>query len=72
MQEKIHKQVTKLLKEKPADVKMSCNCAKTKCLKKYCDCFAAGYYCDDTCNCMECCNFEKNMDDVIAARIKAT
>ncbi|XP_047326848.1 protein tesmin/TSO1-like CXC 2 [Impatiens glandulifera] len=33
-----------------------CNCKKTKCLKLYCDCFAAGVYCAETCTCQDCFN----------------
>eukprot|EP01035_Chromulina_nebulosa_P024979 gene24979-32548_t len=32
-----------------------CNCKKSKCLKLYCECFAALRYCSD-CNCVECHN----------------
>ena len=33
----------------------SCNCKNSKCLKLYCECFAAGQYCDE-CNCKHCHN----------------
>lgn len=32
-----------------------CNCKKSKCLKLYCDCFAAGNFCKG-CNCVDCHN----------------
>ncbi|KAF9615859.1 hypothetical protein IFM89_026747 [Coptis chinensis] len=32
-----------------------CNCKNSKCLKLYCECFAAGVYCD-RCNCINCHN----------------
>lgn len=32
-----------------------CHCKKSKCLKLYCDCFAAGLYCNN-CNCASCAN----------------
>ena len=32
-----------------------CNCKNSKCLKLYCECFAAGKYCDG-CNCFNCKN----------------
>jgi hypothetical protein len=35
--------------------KRPCNCTKSQCLKFYCDCFAAGEYCDG-CNCKDCLN----------------
>ena len=35
-----------------------CNCKKSGCLKKYCECFQAGIYCTDICKCMDCKNFD--------------
>ena len=35
--------------------KICCNCTKTKCIKKYCECFANNRYCKD-CNCIDCMN----------------
>jgi len=32
-----------------------CNCKKSKCLKLYCECFAAELFCD-SCNCLDCNN----------------
>lgn len=32
-----------------------CHCKKSKCLKLYCDCFAAGLYCTN-CQCVACAN----------------
>ena len=32
-----------------------CNCRKSKCLKLYCECFAAGLLCNN-CNCNDCQN----------------
>ncbi|KAL4500676.1 hypothetical protein ABPG72_003100 [Tetrahymena utriculariae] len=39
-----------------------CNCKKTKCLKLYCDCFAAGEFCGAECNCCECSNTVANKE----------
>ncbi|KAG0461510.1 hypothetical protein HPP92_021807 [Vanilla planifolia] len=33
-----------------------CNCKKSKCLKLYCDCFAAGIFCTKACTCEGCSN----------------
>ncbi|KAL6985291.1 hypothetical protein U1Q18_018667 [Sarracenia purpurea var. burkii] len=45
-----------------------CNCKKTKCLKLYCDCFAAGIYCDGPCSCQECFNRPEYEDTVLETR----
>ncbi|CAM9404766.1 unnamed protein product [Chrysoparadoxa australica] len=36
-----------------------CNCKRSNCLKKYCECFAAGLYCASRCHCSDCKNVEK-------------
>eukprot|EP00658_Telonema_sp_P-2_P080648 TRINITY_DN8068_c0_g1_i2.p1 TRINITY_DN8068_c0_g1~~TRINITY_DN8068_c0_g1_i2.p1 ORF type:complete len:298 (+),score=50.10 TRINITY_DN8068_c0_g1_i2:61-954(+) len=45
----------------------SCRCRKSKCLKLYCECFAASQLCTDACRCMACENcegtFETQMRD---------
>ncbi|KAK9682630.1 hypothetical protein RND81_10G086800 [Saponaria officinalis] len=45
-----------------------CNCKKTKCLKLYCDCFAAGLYCSESCACQGCCNLPEKEDIVQETR----
>jgi hypothetical protein len=36
--------------------KFNCNCAKSGCIKKYCECFANGELCDFKCDCHNCGN----------------
>ncbi|QDZ21652.1 protein tesmin/TSO1-like CXC [Chloropicon primus] len=37
-----------------------CKCTKTSCLKRYCECYAAGVFCGTKCNCTNCQNTEDN------------
>nr|XP_043625756.1 protein tesmin/TSO1-like CXC 2 [Erigeron canadensis] len=43
-----------------------CNCKKSKCLKLYCECFAAGVYCLNRCSCQDCFNKPIHEDTVLA------
>ncbi|KAL3507861.1 hypothetical protein ACH5RR_033243 [Cinchona calisaya] len=45
-----------------------CNCKKSKCLKLYCECFAAGVYCVEPCSCQECFNKPIHEETVLATR----
>ncbi|GAB4836848.1 hypothetical protein Ancab_001762 [Ancistrocladus abbreviatus] len=45
-----------------------CNCKKSKCLKLYCDCFAAGFYCAESCACKGCFNRPDYKDTVLEVR----
>ncbi|KAI3980928.1 hypothetical protein MKX01_025493 [Papaver californicum] len=45
-----------------------CNCKKSKCLKLYCECFAAGVYCVEPCSCLDCFNKPIHEDTVLATR----
>ena len=43
--------------------KICCNCKKSKCLKLYCECFAAQKFCSE-CNCLNCLNLKTNEDEI--------
>ncbi|BFG24603.1 hypothetical protein CerSpe_108760 [Prunus speciosa] len=45
-----------------------CNCRRSKCLKLYCECFAAGVYCVDSCACVNCYNKPEFEDTVLDIR----
>ncbi|KAL1543288.1 protein tesmin/TSO1-like CXC 2 [Salvia divinorum] len=45
-----------------------CNCKRSKCLKLYCECFAAGVYCVEPCACIDCFNKPIHEDTVLATR----
>ncbi|PIA42520.1 hypothetical protein AQUCO_02000165v1 [Aquilegia coerulea] len=45
-----------------------CNCRRSKCLKLYCECFAAGIYCAEPCACQECFNKPQYEDKVLETR----
>lgn len=47
----------------PEVKKVSCNCKKSKCLKLYCDCFAANEGCGPDCNCTNCYNNDEHRNE---------
>ncbi|CAK4066964.1 unnamed protein product [Aphanomyces euteiches] len=50
---------------------VTCRCKKSKCSKKYCDCFQAGVACGPRCQCRDCCNHttrESNTKQVVYAQ----
>merc|ERR1711939_1088445 len=53
--------------EQPLGESRKCSCKKSKCLKLYCECFAAGVLCDPGCKCKDC----HNTADNVEARRKA-
>ena len=46
-----------------------CFCKKSKCLKKYCECFEAGVHCEASCKCENCENYDGSAG-LAAARAK--
>ncbi|KAL6847241.1 hypothetical protein ACP4OV_023094 [Aristida adscensionis] len=45
-----------------------CNCKKSKCLKLYCECFAAGVYCSEPCSCQGCLNTPEHQETVLSTK----
>jgi hypothetical protein len=53
---------------RPQNVTRKCKCKKSRCLKLYCECFAAHVYCTEgTCGCRECLNLEEHEARRVAA-----
>jgi hypothetical protein len=44
--------------------KQACSCAKSRCLKLYCECFAGGKLCVGLCSCVSCANTSAACDKV--------
>ena len=49
----------RILPEKKMQI-IECNCTKSKCLKKYCECFKNGFGCGSLCRCIGCANKGNN------------
>ncbi|KAK8962897.1 Protein tesmin/TSO1-like CXC 2 [Platanthera guangdongensis] len=45
-----------------------CNCKRSKCLKLYCDCFAAGLFCNEACACQGCSNNSEHEEMVSSTK----
>ena len=52
----------RILPEKKMQI-IECNCTKSKCLKKYCECFKNGYNCGNLCRCVGCANKGNNTNN---------
>ncbi|KAM3145390.1 hypothetical protein pb186bvf_002434 [Paramecium bursaria] len=62
-QQQFQNTVSKELQQKVSQIvngtgvsQFQCNCKKSKCLKLYCECFAQGQVCSQSCNCADCKN----------------
>ena len=46
----------------PKTQRVICNCTKSNCMKKYCECYKQGFKCNSLCRCLECKN--KNYNEI--------
>ena len=53
--------------QSPKTQRAMCNCTKSNCMKKYCECFKQGLNCNSVCRCIDCKNriYINNMNDYI-------
>ena len=51
------------LKQVVSNPEVICNCAKSRCLKLYCECFQQGFLCNIYCRCVSCLNLESQSHD---------
>ena len=42
--------------QSPKNQRVICNCTKSNCMKKYCECFKQGFRCNSLCRCLDCKN----------------
>ena len=48
-----------------------CNCTKSNCMKKYCECFKQGFSCNSLCRCMDCKNkIKEEVNNIINNEVK--
>lgn len=52
--------------------KKGCNCKKSNCLKKYCECFSEGIPCTNNCNCNDCKNNHKIRSPAMGEELEKT
>ncbi|GLU14492.1 hypothetical protein SLE2022_310570 [Rubroshorea leprosula] len=48
-----------------------CNCKRSECLKKYCECFRANVFCYENCKCTDCKNYEGYKEMIFPAMCKS-
>lgn len=55
--------------EKTKSANIGCNCSKSFCIKKYCDCYNKGVGCSDSCRCIQCKNKKKDVHSLDKIKI---
>jgi hypothetical protein len=53
------------LQDNSKQVSVGCNCSKSSCVKKYCECYSKGQGCNEQCRCMNC----KNKDNSLFSKL---
>ncbi|CAA7057975.1 unnamed protein product [Microthlaspi erraticum] len=59
--------IDKQYKAKLGLVSRGCKCKRTKCLKKYCECFQANVMCSENCKCINCENVNEEIQPSVLA-----
>jgi len=49
-----------------------CRCTRSKCLKRYCECFQAGILCSGACKCIGCKNTEGSLERKALVKLATT
>ncbi len=57
--------------QSPKTQRAMCNCTKSNCMKKYCECFKQGFSCNSLCRCMDCKNkIKEEVNNIINNEVK--
>lgn len=65
----VHPQ-TRIERRRENFMEQGCSCKKSRCLKKYCECFSRGELCRPMCSCSNCKNYKgsRKLNEVINSR----
>ena len=55
---------------KDATARKGCNCKKSECKKKYCECYSINQKCTDLCKCENCLNKNNDEENAMIAESK--
>ncbi|CAD8068667.1 unnamed protein product [Paramecium primaurelia] len=63
-------QEQKSQKEQQKEIKKGCNCKKSECKKKYCECYSINQKCTDLCKCENCHNKDEQQPQIPLEKIE--